>query len=90
MTNAYRASAKLAIEASEIVEKTIDVFFRLNFGYDLMSKVMKVIKEHQLQVVEQKMNIGCELKIAVRKSIASPIFTTFQNMYPLKISRLEG
>ena len=90
LINAYRASAKLAIEASEIVKKTIDVFFRVNFGYDLMSKVMKIIKENQLQVVEQKMNISCELKIAVRKSIASAIFTAFQNMYPLKISRLEG
>ena len=34
LINAYRSSAKLAIESSVIVEKTIDVQYTLTFEYD--------------------------------------------------------
>jgi len=89
LINAYRNSAKLAIEGSQVVEKTIDVFFELSFGYDLMSKVMKVIKDDQLTILSQKLEASCELKIAVRKSEAAKISGIFENMYPLKIRPLE-
>jgi len=89
LINAYRTSAKLAIEASDIVEKTIDVSFELQFGYDQMSKVMKIIKENQLKIVNQKMEVSCELQISVRKSEIVKISGIFESMYPLKISQLE-
>lgn len=89
LINAYRNSAKLAIEASQVVEKTINVSFELSFGYDLMSKVMKVIKDHQLKILHQKMEVSCELVISVRKSEIVKISGIFENMYPLKIRQLE-
>jgi uncharacterized YigZ family protein len=89
LIQAYRASAKLAIEASEIVEKTIDVVFVLNFGYDLMSKVMKVIKEHQLNLLDQKMEMDCELRVSVRKSEIVKISGIFKQTYPLQFRQLE-
>lgn len=89
LINAYRTSAKLAIEASDVVEKTIDVLFELNFGYEMMSKVMKVIKDHQLTIGSQKMEASCQLQILVRKSEVVKISGIFENMYPLKIRQLE-
>jgi uncharacterized YigZ family protein len=89
LINAYRTSARLALEASTIVEKTVDVSFRLNFGYDLMSKVMKIIKEQQLEIQSQTMEMDCELEISVRKSKAVEIFEIFNNIYKLEIRQLE-
>ena len=89
LINAYRTSAKLALEASDILEKTVDVSFRLSFGYDLMSKVMKIIKEQQLEIQSQKMEMDCELEISVRKSKAVEIFEIFNNIYKLEIRQLE-
>lgn len=86
LINAYRTSAKLAIEASKIVEKTIDIHYKLVFGYDLMSKVMKIIKENRLAVISQKLEIECELIIAVRKSEADAIFEVFNAVYKLEIN----
>ena len=89
LINAYRTSAKLAIEASEIVEKTIDVLFELSFGYDMMSKVMRILKEYQLKIAHQKMEANCELQIWVRKSEIVKILGIFERMYPLKIRQLD-
>ena len=89
LINAYRTSAKLAIEASNIAEKTIDEFFELKFGYDLMSKVMKIIKDYQITIQSQKMEQSIDMKIAVRKSEVVEIFQIFDAIYTLEIRQLE-
>ena len=89
LINAYRSSAQLALEASEIVEKTIDIHFQLKFGYDVMNKVQRVIKEKQLRIVKQKLELDCEYVISVRKKDAESIFQIFENLYKVEIKELE-
>jgi uncharacterized YigZ family protein len=89
LINAYRSSAKLAIESSVIVKKTIDILYQLNFEYDLMSKVMKILKEYSLTIQSQKLEIGCELVIIVRKSQTKKIVQTFEAIYKVEIHPLE-
>ncbi|MFD2565986.1 IMPACT family protein [Pseudotenacibaculum haliotis] len=89
LINAYRSSARLAIEASQIIEKTIDISYQLTFGYELMSKAMKIIKENRLQILSQKLEEKCEIQISVRKSDAVKIFEIFDAIYQLEIRQLE-
>ncbi|MDB2658099.1 YigZ family protein [Flavobacteriaceae bacterium] len=89
LINAYRSSARLALESSIIEEKTIDIFFQLNFEYDLMSKVLRIIKENSILIQEQKLEMNCELIIAVRKSNANKIFKIFEAFYKVQIKPLE-
>ena len=89
LINAYRTSARLALESSDIIEKTVDVSFVLNFGYDLMSKVMKIIKDHDITIESQTMEMTCEFSISVRKSKTVEIFEIFNNIYQLEIRQLE-
>jgi uncharacterized YigZ family protein len=89
LINAYKNSAQLALEASGIIEKTIDVHFKISFGYDLMNKVQRIIKERQLQIVDQKLELDCEYVIAVRKNDAASIFEIFDNIYQLSIKKIE-
>ena len=89
LINAYRTSAQFALEASEILEKTIDIQYQLNFGYDVMNKVQRVIKEKQLRIVNQKLELDCEYVISVRKKEAQSIFEIFENLYKVEIKELE-
>lgn len=89
LINAYRTSAKLAIEASSIIEKTVDDHFEISFGYDQMSKVMKIIKDHNLKIESQILEMDCKIEFSVRKSKSVEIFQIFEKMYPLKIRQLE-
>ena len=89
LINAYRNSAKLALEASDIIEKTINVSYQLVFGYELMSKVMKIVKERQLEILSQKLEMNCTINISVRKSEGAQIFEIFNSIYQLKIRQLE-
>ena len=50
LIQAYKNSAQITLEASIIIEKTIDVVYALYFEYDLMNKVMRVVKENNLKI----------------------------------------
>lgn len=89
LINAYKLSAQISLEASEIIEKTIDVFFQLNFQYDLMNKVMRIVKEKNLTIVSQKLELDCEYLISIRKKEAQAIFEVFDNLYKVDIKTLE-
>ena len=89
LINAYKHSAKLALEASKIVEKTIDVHFQISFGYDLMNKVMRIVKEKQINIVSQTLELDCQYVISIRKTEADAIFEIFSNLYKVEIKVLD-
>jgi len=89
LINAYRTSAQLALEASEIIEKTINIDYKLSFGYDLMNKVMRIVKEKKLKIIHQKLELDCTYIISVRKKEANAIFEIFTNLYKVEITILE-
>ncbi len=89
LINAYRTSAQYALEASEIIEKTINIVYQLTFGYDMMNKVQRIVKERNLKIVLQKLELDCEYHISVRKNEAAAIFEIFENLFKVKIKKIQ-
>ena len=75
----------MALEASEIIEKTIDIHYIIAFDYKNMNKVMRIIKEKNLEIISQKMDENCEIEIATRKKNAEIIINTFTNIFEIEI-----
>ena len=90
LISAYKTSAQITLDASEIIEKTIDVHFQLNFEYDLMNAVQRIIKEKNLEIIHQKLELACEYVISIRKKEAPLIFDIFNNLYKVDIKELEA
>lgn len=88
LINAYKQSAKLAIESSIIIEKTIDVLYKLNFEYELMSRVMKIIRENVISIQSQKFDVDCKITIVVRKSKINKVLEIFSEFYRVQIQPL--
>lgn len=88
LINAYRTGAQLALEHSDIVERTINKDFLITFDYKHMNKVMRIIKEKQLNIISQKLELDCQLTISVRKKDADTIFSIFDALFEIKIETL--
>lgn len=80
LVTAYKAAAKLSLEEANIVTKMLKESIRLEFEYVHMNKVMRIIKEHQLQILVQKMELNCLFEIAVRKNKAEEILKIFKDL----------
>lgn len=89
LISAYKTAAQMSLEQAEIVEKTIDVHFLVSFDYPNMNKVMRVIKEKNLEIVTQKLELTCEIEIKTRKKNAEQIFDIFNSLYPIEIKIKE-
>ena len=46
-----------------------------------MNKVMRVIKEKNLNIINQKLELDCQITISVRKKDAFRNFKAFLNLY---------
>ena len=88
LISAYKTAAQMALENAEIIDKTIDVFFKLTFDYKNMNKVMRIIKEKNLNIVSQKMEMDCEITIATRKKNVQNLLDTFENLYEIKLTEI--
>lgn len=89
LISAYKTAAQMVLETAQIVEKTIDVHYIIKFEYINMNKVMRVIKEKNIDIINQKMEISCEIEIAIRKNNAQNIYEAFQSIYEIDISEKE-
>jgi len=77
LISAYRIAAQMALEESNIVEKTIKAYIEITFGYPEMDKVMRIIKQNQLVIVSQQLEIDCNITVSTVKSMAQPIMLKF-------------
>ena len=88
LISAYKTAAQMALEESVILEKTIDVHFQISFDYKNMNKVMRIIKEKNLEIISQQMKESCQIKIATRKKNAEIIFDIFFNLFEIEIKKI--
>jgi putative IMPACT (imprinted ancient) family translation regulator len=88
LISAYKTTAQMALEAAEIIDKTIDVNFNISFDYKNINKVMRIIKEKKLIVFSQKMELNCEIEITTRKKNAEEIFDIFKCLFEITVTKL--
>ncbi len=65
LIQAYRGSTAAALEKAEIVERTEENFYQIQFDYALMSPLMTAVKKLNLRVVEQDFGEQARLTIAL-------------------------
>ncbi|WP_445955987.1 IMPACT family protein [Yeosuana sp.] len=85
LINAYRSTAQLALENASILEKTINLEYLISFDYKNMNKVMRIIKEKNLNIINQKLEMNCQITISVRKKESELVFETFKNLFEVTI-----
>jgi uncharacterized YigZ family protein len=89
LISAYKTAAQMALENATIIEKTIDKHFLIHYDYKNINKVMRIIKEKNLDIVNQKMELSCEIEIKTRKKNADKIADIFENLFEITIQEKE-
>lgn len=67
---AYREAAAEALSAATVIEKTIEKTVTFTFPYVMMNSVMRVVKELNPRIVEQKYDETCIITLAIKRSMA--------------------
>ena len=82
LINAYKTATEEALNASVIIEKTLNDVYTIKFDYQQMNDVMRIIKEDNLVVLEQQFDNACMVKVEIRR--------TQVNRSIAKLEKIEG
>ena len=87
LIQAYKTTAQLTLQPCEITQRTIDIQFLITFEYKDMNTVMRIIKEKQLSIIDQELELSCNITISARKKLAEDVFRVFSSIYGVAIKR---
>lgn len=84
LINAYKSATQEALNQANIIEKTIDLTFKLDFGHSVMNEVMKIIKEEGLRFFNQQFDLNCSLEVEIRQSQVNKVIGRLEKVEGLK------
>ena len=84
LINAYKSATQDAINQANVIEKTIDLIFKLEFGHSVMNEVMKIIKDDDLRIFNQQFDLNCSLDIEIRQSQVNKVLGRLEKIEGLK------
>ena len=64
---AYREAARLALEDSEVVECHQMNSFRIEFAYEDMNGIMKIIKNEDVEIIDRQFDNICRMNLRIRE-----------------------
>ncbi|PZX13530.1 putative YigZ family protein [Breznakibacter xylanolyticus] len=77
---AYKEATADAIANATIVTRTVDDYYRLNFGYIAMNDVMRVFKEEEAHIINQDFNMACSIDFHVRQSLTDRVVSRLEKI----------
>lgn len=84
LINAYKTAAQEAITSANVIEKTVNDIYRLEFDYLAMNDVMKVLKDENLEVINQQFDNSCSMEISVRQSQLNAVLARLDKVDALR------
>ncbi len=88
LINAYKQSSIEALHQNIIITKSIIEKLSIEFAYEKMNEAMRVIKEHQLNIIKQESSEHYYMEIEVPIKNAEQVRSAFQ-LYSITYKYLE-
>lgn len=89
LVTAYKTVAQMALENAIIIEKLVEVQFKLSFDYQYMNVAMQAIKENDIAIIDQTSALQCELIISTRKKNVERVKETFEQLHHINIKEIS-
>jgi len=89
LINAYREATRDALNQTEIITKTINEYFQIEYEYPLMGNVMRIIKDENLEQINTQFEISCKIEMRVRKNDYQRITDSFGKIHGVKLKHLR-
>lgn len=85
LINAYKTAAADAIENNLVRKNLILTKIKIQFEYPVLNKVMKLVKDHELEIVSQNMEMSCEMILGVRQSLEATIDQKLKDLHEIHV-----
>ncbi len=87
LIRAYKTAAEDAINKTTIIKRTVGEIFTLEFEYDKMNEVMKIIHDENLKLLEKNFQSYCTFKIGIRQKNQENLINRMKQSKEIKIAK---
>ncbi|MGY6650527.1 IMPACT family protein [Wenyingzhuangia sp. IMCC45574] len=88
LIKAYRTNAFDTLQESVIIEKTIKRSFKVASSYEHMNKVMRLIKQYNLEILQQEMYLDCTFVLSSPIAIYKEVVFAFKELRIVVVKEL--
>jgi len=81
LINAYRSSAKDAIDHATIIQKFVMVNFRITFGFQNQNELITLLKSYSAIILKQDLSNDCFIDFQIRRGKADELTGKIKNIY---------
>jgi uncharacterized YigZ family protein len=84
LINAYKTAASLALQTTPVIQKAIEINYRLQFDYTKMNEVMMIVKKYNCSILDQKMDLFCVMGIGIPKNNLELVLVKLEEVHGLE------
>ena len=85
LINAYKTSASMVLQTVVIIQKPVYINYRLEFNYELMNDVMRIIKQCNCEVLKNEAQLFCLVEIGIPKNRLSEVLEKINDLRTVSI-----
>jgi len=74
---AYKSATIEAVKNANIIKKTVNSIFRIEFRHHQMNEVMKIVKDEDLKISNQNFDLNCSFELDIRQSQVNKVLERF-------------
>jgi uncharacterized YigZ family protein len=86
LINAYRTASADALSNAFVVQKFVYAIYEIEYDYEHMNKVMKILKDFHIDIADQIFDSICRIKLKIKLSIIDSVLEKLATIEKLKIN----
>jgi uncharacterized YigZ family protein len=87
--NAYKYAAALALHCSGIICKPVEIIYTLEFNYQLIDNVMRILKKYNCSLIQKEIQLFCHLETGIPKINQVRVLQELENLPDLVIKMIS-
>jgi uncharacterized YigZ family protein len=89
LIDAYKGAAADALKNARIVEKTINEVYEIDFEYEAMNSVQKIIKDSQVSILASAYDLKGNISFSIRKSLSDKVCAQLKQIEKLSLKYIR-
>ncbi|NIG57376.1 YigZ family protein [Chitinophaga sp. Cy-1792] len=89
LINAYKVSTAMVLQLIPVIQKNVEKRYHLSFDYTIMNEIMTVVKQHNVTVLAQEMQLFCTMDIGVPKNTEELCLLKLNDIRGLEIKPIK-
>jgi uncharacterized YigZ family protein len=89
LINAYRTATSLVLQCTQVIKKSIEVNYNLQFNYTEMNEVMRILKQYNCIIYKNETQLFCKIETGIPKYRLTETLYALENIQHIEIQKTE-